>query len=410
MKTLSTEPPAKTSLSRRNSHVRQMTPPAAPVSWSAFVPGIIQRLSVCPCDGGCPRCAPVTRPKLTVGVSDDTYEQEANRVAGETLHMPGPATPKVTQESGLGHLTVHRAPADVAEPEVRGFDLSKWFGRFELAVTYSLSRFYIGRGEVSVQQVEDVKGLDDLRHPAHYNPNDRTIYFSALGFRSLYNDRVRDRQVWTEDKYEDTVIEVAAHEAFHAYQDTPRHRSKKFAAFEKRMETPLRQEMTRFAEYGVIDTYEEFKKSGIRHFTQKYLPESTIKEFMGENLPGMRRDPKWQLSAREEIMNQWLRILNDWYWRTRPTASYFRRRKTGKGLPKEEPHRVSLTERQAETFGAARTAAVKLWLLKRQLEDEEDPEQQQRLKEQIKALTAQEENLEALFRQEQLLPSQYLPK
>ena len=349
----------------------------------------VQEKSACPCDGGCPRCVPAIQGKLIVGA---------------------PTIPKVTQEAGLDRLMIHRAPADVATPEVRSFDLSKWFGRFELAVTFALSRFYIGRGEVSVRQVEDFKGSDDLRHPAHYNSNDRTIYFSALGFRSLYNDRVRDRQVWTEDRYEDTVIEAAAHEAFHAYQDTPRHRSGEFAAFEKRLETPLRREMMDLAESGVIDTYEKFKDLGIPYFTEKYLPESTIKKFMGENLPGMWRDPKWQLSAREEIMNQWLRILDDWYWRARGMASYFRRHRTGKGLPEEEPHRVSLPEGQAETFGRARAAAVKVWLLKRQLEEEKDPAQQQRLREQIKALSAQEEDLEAMFRRRQLLPSQHVRK
>ncbi|MEE9555574.1 MAG: DUF1998 domain-containing protein [candidate division Zixibacteria bacterium] len=41
----------------------------------------LQRASTCPCDGGCPRCAPAIQPKLKIGQPNDKYEQEADRVS-----------------------------------------------------------------------------------------------------------------------------------------------------------------------------------------------------------------------------------------------------------------------------------------------------------------------------------------
>jgi hypothetical protein len=51
---------------------------------------IIQLKPICPCDGGCPRCAPVIQPKLIIGHPSDKYEQEADRVADEVMRMPEP--------------------------------------------------------------------------------------------------------------------------------------------------------------------------------------------------------------------------------------------------------------------------------------------------------------------------------
>ncbi|MCK4836614.1 MAG: hypothetical protein KAT17_08245, partial [Candidatus Aminicenantes bacterium] len=49
---------------------------------------IIQLKPICPCDGGCPSCAPVIQPKLTIGQPNDKYEQEADRVAEQVMRMP----------------------------------------------------------------------------------------------------------------------------------------------------------------------------------------------------------------------------------------------------------------------------------------------------------------------------------
>jgi hypothetical protein len=49
---------------------------------------LIQRKPTCPCDGGCPRCAGVIQPKLTIGQPNDKYEQEADRIADLVMRMP----------------------------------------------------------------------------------------------------------------------------------------------------------------------------------------------------------------------------------------------------------------------------------------------------------------------------------
>ncbi len=58
---------------------------------------IIQLKPICPCDGGCPRCAPIIQPKLIIGQPNDKYEQEADRVADEVMRMSEPEVqPKPT--------------------------------------------------------------------------------------------------------------------------------------------------------------------------------------------------------------------------------------------------------------------------------------------------------------------------
>ncbi len=57
---------------------------------SGYQTSIIQRKPICPCDGGCPRCAPVIQAKLRIGQPNDKYEQEADRVADEVMRMPEP--------------------------------------------------------------------------------------------------------------------------------------------------------------------------------------------------------------------------------------------------------------------------------------------------------------------------------
>lgn len=292
----------------------------------------------------------------------------------------------VVQQRMSGSKRISRLPDDVGEVKTQHFDLAKWFDKFEKAVTFTLSRFYIGRDEVWVKQVEDIKDLDDKTHPAHYNPNDRTIYFSVSGFRFIYNDRVIAKKEWTDDRYCDFAVETAAHEAFHAYQDTPRFRSKEFADFEKDVDKKLLSEFGKLIRSGVIDTYEEFKTLGVPHFTKKYLPESEIKKFMGENLPGFYRDPDWQLTAREEILNQWLKILEDRYLRARSIESALRKGITGKGLKEEKEHKISLIEKQAEKFAKMKKTELKIWLLTRELEGEKDPSKSAELEKKIKNL------------------------
>jgi hypothetical protein len=60
---------------------------------------VLQRMSACPCDGGCPLCegGMVIQPKLKIGEPGDRYEREADRVADEVMRMPDPQS--VTQSA-----------------------------------------------------------------------------------------------------------------------------------------------------------------------------------------------------------------------------------------------------------------------------------------------------------------------
>jgi hypothetical protein len=296
----------------------------------------------------------------------------------------------VMQQRMSGLMRISKVPDEAEESKKvkETCNLTKWFNKFEESLIFTLSRFVIARKEVPVKQVEDFKDIDDKIHPAHYNPNDKTIYFSKSGFTFIYNDRVLSKKSWTEEDYEKFVIETAIEEAFHAYQDAPRHRSKKFGEFEKSVGEKLRPRFVKLIESGIMDTYKEFKEY-IPVFTKDYLPESKIKEFIGENLPGFRRDLKWQLTAREEIMNQWLHILEDHYFRARGIVSGLKKGITGKGLEEEKRHKFSLIEKQAKKFAKMRKAEVKLWLLTRELEKEKDTLKQAELKKKIIILKAE---------------------
>lgn len=83
--------------SSKDASTRKHSPPkftrvptqkSAPVQTSNN--SFVQRQLICPCDGGCPRCAPVIQLKLTIGQPNDIYEQEAGRVADEVMRMPEP--------------------------------------------------------------------------------------------------------------------------------------------------------------------------------------------------------------------------------------------------------------------------------------------------------------------------------
>lgn len=80
--------------SKRNSAPRRSTalPPVHTSPPLSIIHDIrnsfIQRRDLCPCDGGCPSCAPVPQTKLTVGKPGDQYEQEADRVADQVMRMP----------------------------------------------------------------------------------------------------------------------------------------------------------------------------------------------------------------------------------------------------------------------------------------------------------------------------------
>ncbi|MGQ3685013.1 MAG: hypothetical protein ACUBOA_08450 [Candidatus Loosdrechtia sp.] len=84
---------------------------SSPATFSHSQIPIIQRKTICPCDGGCPRCAGVIQPKLTIGQPSDRYEQEADRVAEQVMRMPENTDVK-GQEVMVGkeNETVRRKP------------------------------------------------------------------------------------------------------------------------------------------------------------------------------------------------------------------------------------------------------------------------------------------------------------
>jgi hypothetical protein len=290
----------------------------------------------------------------------------------------------VIQQGKAPRTLIRRSP-DEATATIPSFNLKETYDTFNKSLMYTLSRFYIERGDIHVKKVYDFKGIEDTKHPAHYNPNDRTIYFSTSGFEFAYNEYVVKKKIWSIEKYRDIVIEAAIEEAFHAYQDTPRHRSKSFSEFEKKVVKKLLTEMQDLIKSKVIKTHKDFKKY-IPYFTKEYFPTEKIDTFMKENLPGMHREKTWQLNARDEIMNQWLNILDSCYFRARGLVLAFARLGGKPGLKEEKRHKVSLIEKQADLVSKIKKSEVKLWLLKHYLEKEKDPKKREEMKRRIKML------------------------
>jgi len=88
---------------------------------------VLQRMSACPCDGGCPLCEGdmVIQPKLRIGEPGDRYEREADRVADEVMRMPEPKMQRQVDEEQEeeilqtkplvgGMHSIQRAPALLA--------------------------------------------------------------------------------------------------------------------------------------------------------------------------------------------------------------------------------------------------------------------------------------------------------
>ncbi len=93
------KPSSKDTLTRRHSGAKQTPVPkitTIPVSPTGYT--FLQPKLLCPCDGGCPSCAPLIQPKLKVGQPNDKYEQEADRVAEQIMRMSEPACPECKEE------------------------------------------------------------------------------------------------------------------------------------------------------------------------------------------------------------------------------------------------------------------------------------------------------------------------
>lgn len=109
---------------KRGKHSRRrQTPLIAPGSLA--VP-IVQRTPVCACDGGCPSCLE----NLSLGTyfeiskPGDRYEQEADRMADQVLHMPEPKMLRQPEEAAdsiyTGSLGLQANPLAQREAEEKG--------------------------------------------------------------------------------------------------------------------------------------------------------------------------------------------------------------------------------------------------------------------------------------------------
>lgn len=89
----------------------QTNEPAIAPEFSGSIP-MLQKKSICPCDGGCPNCSGEIQTKLTIGQPNDKYEQEADQVADQVMRMPETkgSLGKREKESSLvnGHLSLGR--------------------------------------------------------------------------------------------------------------------------------------------------------------------------------------------------------------------------------------------------------------------------------------------------------------
>lgn len=91
MKAVARKPTSKDTFTRGRFGVKH-----TPVQRTKSVPvfpssdKFIQHKLNCPCDSGCPRCEKVIQPKLTLGLPNERYEQEAGELADKVIRMPTP--------------------------------------------------------------------------------------------------------------------------------------------------------------------------------------------------------------------------------------------------------------------------------------------------------------------------------
>ena len=83
---------------------------ATPLPTASTHDTTLQLKAACPCGGGCPRCAPVIQPKLTIGQPNDKYEQEADRVAEQVMRMPEPLLQRQVEPEEEDEKTLQAKP------------------------------------------------------------------------------------------------------------------------------------------------------------------------------------------------------------------------------------------------------------------------------------------------------------
>jgi hypothetical protein len=304
----------------------------------------------------------------------------------------------VVQQRYSGVSAIQRSP------DAPSFVAAKWLAIFKTDTNAALNRFGLGPSEVPVKEDKGAAGSGKKIHPAHYDPNKRVIHFKTAEFKRAFAGRVLGKKkTWSVADYERFVRETALHEAFHAYQDTPRHKSGKFKALvAKTVADRVVWSIEKMIASGTIKDYDQFKKTVVPALTRRYGFTAKIKAFAAE-LPARTADRKWRLSAEEEIRNQWLHVLDDYYWRAKEIVSarakgHKRLKEAGitphggfiKEPKPEDRERVSLVELQAEKFatihGRLRVHGIELKSLLDRLKREKTPAKRRELTKKINKL------------------------
>jgi len=76
---------------------------------------LIQPRSLCPCDGGCPRCFPQVKADLKIGQPNDVFEQEADRVAEHVMRLPDSLIQRQPMEKEEEMLQPQESPEQTLE-------------------------------------------------------------------------------------------------------------------------------------------------------------------------------------------------------------------------------------------------------------------------------------------------------
>ena len=130
---------------------------------------VLQRMSACPCDGGCPLCegGMVIQPKLRIGEPGDWYEREADKVADEVVSRINAPHRKAVQHQGLFEESEEQIQIKPLAQQIHSFSEQNFTAGGETGITPNLEmsiRRAQGDGNFLPEQVrepvEQVFGTD----------------------------------------------------------------------------------------------------------------------------------------------------------------------------------------------------------------------------------------------------------
>ena len=101
---------------------------------------VLQRMSACPCDGGCPSCegGMVIQPKLRIGEPGDWYEREADRVAAEVVSRINAPHRKAVQHQELFEEIEEQIQMKPLAQQIHSFSEQNFTVGREMGVTPNL--------------------------------------------------------------------------------------------------------------------------------------------------------------------------------------------------------------------------------------------------------------------------------